>query len=265
MPVMALLCLPFEHKYWSRTRETSQCRRLRSRKRPAPTQSAPLTSSDEDVQPLSRLRSYASQRSRLNSNTGNVSEDTKSKRSSRRLSTARNGKGALASDDDPEEEQDEPAPARRRSLRSRSDVPVDHGAASQKQVQAPAGSHSGPSTRAASRSNRAQPTEQEDQPERALRSRSTRAASRAKAAAPQHDSSPEESSDEGSEPQRLRQRSARASRQARKASKLVQGGGGISDDDDSASGVTYGKWLGNGWRADACHFWTLSPIALAFG
>ena len=69
----------------------------------------------------------------------------------------------------------------------------------------------------------------EDQPERALRSRSTRT----KTAAPQQDGSPENSSDEEPEPERHYERSAR---QARKASKLVQGGGGMSDDEDSASG-----------------------------
>lgn len=106
----------------------------------------------------------------------------------------------------------------------------------QRQERTAAGSHTGRNTRAASRSNRARPVEQEHQPDRPLRSRGTRPATRAEAAAPQHKSSPEESDAEVSEPQHLHQRSVRATRQPRKASKLVQGGGNISDDDCSSSG-----------------------------
>ena len=106
---------------------------------------------------------------------------------------------------------------------------------SQTQERTAAGNCTGRTTRAASRSNRARPKEQEHQTDRPLRSRGTRAATRAGAATPQHNSSSEES-DEVSEPQPLHQRSARASRQIRKASKLVQGGGNISDDDYSSSG-----------------------------
>ncbi len=229
MPAVSLFCVPFDQGWWSRTRETSECCRLRSRKRPAPAQSAPLTSSDEDAQPLSRLRSHAGQTSGLRSDMGNGTEDTRSKRASRRLSSARNGKVALASENKPEEEKDEPMPARRRNLRQESDVPGNQGAEFQERLRTPAGNHSRRSTRAATGSNRAQPAEQEDQPERALRSRSTRT----KTAAPQQDGSPENSSDEEPEPERHYERSAR---QARKASKLVQGGGGMSDDEDSASG-----------------------------
>lgn len=241
--------------------------------RPAPARRAALDSGDEDLQPLSRLRSQSGRGCALRGDTGKGTGDARSRRSSRRLSAAQDGKSARGSDDDSGEELEGPAPARRQSLRS------SHAAAAQT-VQSPTQEHAsidsltGRSRRAASHSIKAVSTGGETQPKRLLRTRDTRAATRAKTAAPQHKSSseesgdedsiaeplqlrsstraatkakaavlqrktsPEESSDEESEPEPLQQKNVTATRQKRKASKLVQGGGGLSDDDDSASGET---------------------------
>lgn len=198
------------------------------------------------MQPLSRLRSQAGKGKALREEATGIG-DTRNRRSSRRLSAAYGGKVAVATDNDSEEQQREQMPASRRSLRTRSDAPANMQTDSQREMQSPAGNHTTRTSRAATLRIRGRPTEQDHQPDRVLRSRATRAATRAKAAARQHDSSPEESSDEEPEPEPLHQRSARASRQTRRVSKLVQGGGELSGEDDSASGGHLGHvWAHTG-------------------
>lgn len=95
----------------------------------------------------------------------------------------------------------------------------------------PAGPCSQRNSRAAAWNNRTVPAKQQQRPQRQLRSHSTRAARKAGKGKQEAVLSSEESSEEECEPE-----TATAQKANRKASKLIQGGGGISSDDEEASG-----------------------------